>query len=56
LANSETVMFIVAGADKAEAVARALAPEGTIDETPARGVQGIKETIWLLDQAAASLL
>jgi 6-phosphogluconolactonase len=56
LANSETVMFIVAGADKAEAVARALAPEGTIDETPARGVTGLRKTIWLLDEAAASKL
>ena len=56
LANSDTVMFIVAGSDKADAVARALAPDGTIDETPARGVQGIKETIWLLDKAAASKL
>jgi len=56
LANSNTVMFIVSGADKADAVARALAPDGTIDATPARGVQGLTETIWLLDQAAASKL
>ena len=49
-------MFIVSGADKADAVARALAPNGTIDETPARGVQGIKETLWLLDRPAASHL
>jgi 6-phosphogluconolactonase len=56
LANSDTVIFIVAGADKADAVARTLAPNGTIDETPARGVHGIKETIWLLDAEAASKL
>lgn len=56
LANSLTVMFIVAGADKADAVARALAPNGTVDETPARGVAGLRETIWLLDAAAASKL
>lgn len=56
LANSETVMFIVAGADKADAVARALAPDGTIDETPARGITGLKATVWLLDKAAASKL
>jgi len=56
LANSDTVMFIVAGVDKAEAVARALAPNGTVDETPARGVAGLRETIWLLDAAAASKL
>jgi 6-phosphogluconolactonase len=46
----------VSGAEKADAVARALAAEGTIDETPARGVRGMDETIWLLDQAAASRL
>jgi 6-phosphogluconolactonase len=56
LANSNTVMFIVSGADKADAVARALAPEGTVEETPARGVHGLTETIWLLDKAAASHL
>lgn len=56
LANSDTVIFIVSGADKAEAVARALAPDGTIDETPARGVQGRQETLWLLDAEAASRL
>jgi 6-phosphogluconolactonase len=56
LANSDVVMFIVAGADKADAVARALAPDGTIDETPARGVAGLRETIGLLDEAAASKL
>ncbi len=56
LNNSETVMFIVAGADKADAVARALAPEGTIDETPARGVHGRTDTIWLMDKPAASNL
>jgi 6-phosphogluconolactonase len=56
LGNSETVMFIVSGADKADAVARALAPDGSIDETPARGVHGLRETVWLLDEPAASLL
>ena len=56
LAQSQTVFFLVSGADKADAVARALAPEGTIDETPARGVQGLRETRWLLDEPAASKL
>jgi 6-phosphogluconolactonase len=56
LNNSETVLFIASGADKADAVARALAPNGTIDETPARGVHGLTETIWLIDEAAASHL
>jgi len=56
LNNSETVLFIVSGADKADAVARALAPNGTVDETPARGVTGLTETVWLLDEPAASHL
>lgn len=56
LNNSDIVMFIVSGEDKADAVARALADEGSVDETPARGVQGLSETVWLLDQAAASNL
>ena len=56
LNNSEVVLFIVSGADKSDAVSRALAPEGSVDETPARGVQGIKETVWLLDKPAASRL
>ena len=56
LNRSDTVMFVVSGADKSDAVARALAPDGTIDETPARGVQGLTETLWLLDQPAASKL
>ncbi len=56
LNNSDAVWFIVSGEEKADAVARALADEGTIDQTPARGVRGLKETIWLLDEAAASRL
>jgi 6-phosphogluconolactonase len=56
LNNSDAVWFLVSGPDKAGAVRRAFAPEGTIDETPARGVTGRRETIWLLDQAAASKL
>ena len=56
LNNSGTVMFIVSGEEKADAVARALADEGTIDETPARGVKGLHETLWLMDEEAASKL
>ena len=56
LANSDTVMFIVAGADKADAVARAFASEGTVVETPARGVNGLRETLWFLDREAAGKL
>ena len=33
-----------------EAVARALEADGTVDETPARGVRGRHETLWLVDE------
>lgn len=56
LGNSDTVMFIVSGADKADAVARTFAADGAVEETPARGVVGLSETVWLLDKAAASKL
>ena len=36
-------------------VARALADDGSVTETPARGVRG-DETVWWLDEAAASAL
>jgi 6-phosphogluconolactonase len=49
------VWFIASGEGKAEAVARALADDGTVAETPARGVRG-DETVWWLDEAAASAL
>lgn len=52
----EEVWFLVSGAEKAEAVRRALAPTGSVAETPARGVHGRARTIWWLDTAAASLL
>jgi 6-phosphogluconolactonase len=55
LGRSEEVWFVVSGADKAEAVGRALAavPPG-VEEIPATGVHGQTETIWFLDRAAAS--
>jgi 6-phosphogluconolactonase len=55
LNRSETVWFVVSGADKAEAVSRALAaqPPG-VDEIPATGVHGLVETTWFLDRDAAS--
>jgi 6-phosphogluconolactonase len=49
------VWFVASGEDKADAVARALAADGSITETPARGVRG-DETVWWLDEAAASSL
>ncbi|GAB4003524.1 6-phosphogluconolactonase [Nocardioides ultimimeridianus] len=54
LGHSASVWFMVSGGGKAEAVRHALADEGSVTETPARGVQGTTETIWFLDQAAAS--
>src|SRR5262249_9390505 len=55
LALSGAVWFVVSGADKAEAVGRALAaPPPGVHEIPATGVRGQVETIWFLDRAAAS--
>jgi 6-phosphogluconolactonase len=47
--------FLVSGEEKAEAVARALADEGSVDETPARGLTCENQT-WYLDRAATSRL
>jgi len=49
------VWFLVSGEGKAEAVARALAPEGSVHETPARGIIAPNRT-WWLDRAAAGSL
>jgi 6-phosphogluconolactonase len=51
----DEVWFVVSGADKAEAVGRALAdaPPG-VREIPATGVRGQVQTIWFLDREAAS--
>ena len=49
------VWFIASGDGKAEAVARALADDGSVSETPARGVRG-DESVWWLDEDAASAL
>ena len=47
--------FLVSGEGKADAVARALADHGSVDETPARGLTCENQT-WYLDRAAASRL
>jgi 6-phosphogluconolactonase len=53
--RAATVLFLVAGAEKAEAVRRALAPEGEVEETPARGVRPESGgVLWLVDAAAAA--
>ena len=46
--------FVVSGEGKADAVARALAADGDLHDTPARGVRGTDRTVWFLDEAAAS--
>jgi 6-phosphogluconolactonase len=49
------VWMVVAGADKAFMVAMALGGAGRI-QVPAAGVEGRSQTLWLLDEAAASNL
>lgn len=56
LDRAHTVWFLASGEGKAEAVARALADDGSVAETPARGVRGLTETTWFLDHDAASRL
>lgn len=50
------VWFLASGEGKAEAVARALAEDGSVEETPARGVRGRGQTLWMLDTDAAGQL
>jgi len=62
LERCRAIFFVVSGAEKADAVARALAPDGTpgatVHDTPARGVTGLPTTdvIWFLDRPAATHL
>lgn len=53
LNHAHSVWLLVSGAGKAEAVGRAHG-DGTVDDTPAVGARGLTETVWLLDEAAAS--
>ena len=55
LNRTREAWFVVAGEDKADAVARALADEGSVHVTPARGITCENRT-WWLDQPAASAL
>lgn len=50
--RSRAVWFLVTGAEKAAATARAWAFEGSVHETPARGIVGPSVT-WFVDEAAA---
>lgn len=50
--RSRAVMFLVAGASKAAALAAAQSP-GPVLDCPARGVRGQEETVWFVDSPAA---
>ena len=60
--RARAVWFMVSGAGKADAVAAALEVSDRVPsaeevrEVPARGVRGQVETVWWLDEAAASRL
>jgi 6-phosphogluconolactonase len=61
LNRTRAVWFLVTGEGKADAVRRALADDGDVHETPARGIrpaprQGPGETTWFLDRGAAARL
>lgn len=56
LNRARSVWLLVSGEAKADAVAAALATEGDVHDTPARGVAGHDETVWFLDRGAASKL
>lgn len=53
---ADEVWLVVAGEDKAEAVARGLHPDEDLHRTPAAAARGRTATRWLLDRAAASRL
>ncbi len=55
LNRTDEVWFLVSGEGKADAVARALAHTGTVQDTPARGIT-VPNSTWYLDQAAAGSL
>lgn len=54
LNRAREVWLMVAGAEKAQAVAAALAPGADRWDVPASGVHGTQDTTWWLDDAAAS--
>lgn len=55
LCAAREVWLVVAGADKATMVAVALSGAGRL-QVPAAGVAGTAQTLWLLDEAAATSL
>jgi 6-phosphogluconolactonase len=56
LNRTREVWFLVAGSDKAHAVASALAPGADRWDVPASGVRGSEVTRWLIDREAAAEL
>lgn len=57
LNHAAAVLVLVAGADKAEALARVLEGGEAIDDCPARGIAPeAGKLLWLVDEAAASRL
>ncbi len=60
LDRTRALWFVANGEEKADAVGRALAADGTVEETPARGVAGLPDggtaVTWFLDHAAAARL
>jgi 6-phosphogluconolactonase len=52
LNRARAVWFLVTGEEKSAATARAWAFDGTVTETPARGIEGPSVT-WYVDEAAA---
>ncbi len=55
LNRTRAAWFLVSGEEKAEAVARALGG-ADVHDVPAAGVRGTEETLWFLDESAASRL
>lgn len=59
LNRADEVWFVVAGAEKADAVAKALATgddAADVHDIPAVGVHGADETVWFLDEKSAARL
>lgn len=56
LNKARAVWVLASGSQKADAVERVHAHTGTVVQTPARGVRGIEETIFWLDEEAAAEL
>lgn len=55
LNRGREVWFLVSGSSKSDAVARALSGDA-VTTTPAAGVRGSEQTLWMLDEGAASAL